>query len=217
MKNQPPVLPAGAVPEVQLRIMGISISKVGADSQARVLILGEVDGPRRMPVVIGRAEAESIAIALEGLVVPRPLTHDLFMTFAQAWGARLRGVFIYKFEDGMYFTELTYEGPEGREVKLDARTSDGIALAVRADVPIFTTKKVIEEVGFIVDDDMRSRKTAAPAEEAKQPASQEPTYDTMPIEKLQQRLADLIRDENYEEASRIRDILRRRQGDNPDA
>ena len=119
---------------VRLRVLGISYSQI--QSGAYALILAQADGPYRIPVVVGAAEAQSIAIKMEGIVPPRPMTHDLFASLAQAYGVVLRDVFIHKFEDGIFSSELTFVDGQGREVVLDARTSDAIAIAMRTKAPI---------------------------------------------------------------------------------
>ena len=134
---------------VKLTVLGLSYNQL--QSGAFALLLAQVDGPYRIPVVIGAAEAQSIAIRLESITTPRPLTHDLFMSFAQAFGIRLREVFIYKFEDGIFSSELTFTDGE-RQIVLDARTSDAIAIAMRCKAPIWTTHAILEETGFIIEE-----------------------------------------------------------------
>ena len=120
---------------IRLRVLGISYSQIQAGAYA--LILAQTDGPYRIPVVVGAAEAQSIAIKMEGIIPPRPMTHDLFSSLAQAYGIELKDVFIHKFEDGIFSSELTFENRNGQEVVLDARTSDAIAIAMRTHTPIF--------------------------------------------------------------------------------
>ena len=134
---------------IRLRVLGISYSQIQAGAYA--LILAQTDGPYRIPVVVGAAEAQSIAIKMEGIIPPRPMTHDLFTSLAQAYGIELKDVFIHKFEDGIFSSELTFEDRNGREVMLDARTSDAIAIAMRTRTPIFTTPEILEETGFIME------------------------------------------------------------------
>lgn len=134
---------------IQLNVIGISYSQI--QSGAYALILGEVDGPYRIPIVIGGAEAQSIAIRLEKIIPPRPMTHDLFVSFAHAFGVKLDNIFIYKFEDGIFYSELTFTDGE-RTVVLDGRTSDAIGIALRAKAPIFTTQEILEDTGFIMEE-----------------------------------------------------------------
>lgn len=205
---------------VRLRILGISYSQL--QSGAYALLLAEENGPHKIPVVIGASEAQSIAIRIEGIVPPRPLTHDLFVSFAQAFGVKLREVFIYKFEDGIFYSELTFSDGE-RTVVLDARTSDAIAIAIRAHVPIVTTAAIVRETGFILDDEPEDDGVASSAntnEDMRQAAYfAEPKLENYAVEELERTLEQLIEDENYEEAARVSEILKKKKArrDNPDA
>lgn len=202
---------------VRLKVLGLSYNQL--QSGAFALLLAEVDGPYRIPVVIGAAEAQSIAIRMEGLSAPRPLTHDLFMSFIQAFGVRLREVFIYKFEDGIFFSELTFDDGE-RQVVLDARTSDAVAIAMRCKAPIWTTHAILEETGFIIDEE-KSEVNPEEAEAADElgmhlPTEEiaaEPNPERFAIEELEKLLAKLIEDENYEEAAKISAILKKKRGE----
>lgn len=184
-----------------LRVMGLSYTQIQQGAYA--LILAQVDGPYRIPVVIGAAEAQSIAVRMEHIVPPRPLTHDLFMAFAHAFGVRLTEVFIYKFEDGIFSSELTFSDGN-RTVSLDARTSDAIAIAMRTKAPIYTTRTILDETGFIVDDDGSAIR---PDTDILTPASDE----DLSIEQLENNLKQLIADENYEEAARISAIIKQKR------
>ncbi|MGN0219703.1 MAG: bifunctional nuclease family protein [Muribaculaceae bacterium] len=207
---------------VRLRILGISYSQL--QSGAYALLLAEEDGPHKIPVVIGASEAQSIAIRIEGIVPPRPLTHDLFVSFAQAFGVKLREVFIYKFEDGIFYSELTFSDGE-RTVVLDARTSDAIAIAIRAHVPIVTTAAIVRETGFILDDEPDDGNSGVSAasnanEDLRQAAYfAEPKLENYAVEELERTLEQLIEDENYEEAARVSEILKKKKErrDNPGA
>lgn len=212
---------------VKLYVLGLSYSQL--QSGAYALVLAEYDGPRRIPVVIGAAEAQSIAIALEGIRTPRPLTHELFVSFAHAFGVKLKEVFIYRFEDGVFSSELTFSDGE-RDVVIDARTSDAIAIAMRTQTPIYTTEAIVQATGFIIadveingtDDDnsendgsFMRRLNDDEAEERgdmdlPQPRSDyqaEPRPENFTIEELERTLSALIDKEDYEEAERISRIL----------
>lgn len=192
--------------------MGISYSQL--QNGAYALILEQIDGPYRIPVVIGPAEAQSIALRMESIVPPRPLTHDLFVSFAHAFGVKLREVFIYRFEDGIFSSELTFTDGD-RTVVIDSRTSDAIAIAMRTNAPIFTTREILLETGFELeaaerpdgddsDGDMPQR------EEYIDP---EPRLENYAIEELERTLEKLIAEERYEEAAEVSEILRRKRGD----
>ena len=196
---------------VKLTVLGLSYNQL--QSGAFALLLAQVDGPYRLPVVIGAAEAQSIAIRLESITTPRPLTHDLFMSFAQAFGIRLREVFIYKFEDGIFSSELTFTDGE-RQIVLDARTSDAIAIAMRCKAPIWTTHAILEETGFIIEevtgDNHNESESAITADDD---VMAEPKPEKFALEELEKLLAKLIEDENYEEAARISQILKKKRGE----
>ncbi|MDE5921716.1 MAG: bifunctional nuclease family protein, partial [Paramuribaculum sp.] len=129
---------------IRLKVLGLSYSQIQTGAYA--LILAEADGPGRILVVIGPAEAQSIAIRMESITPPRPMTHDLFVSFAHAFGVKLREVFIYRFEDGIFSSELTFTDGD-RTVTVDSRTSDAIAIALRTDTPIYASEQVMETAG----------------------------------------------------------------------
>lgn len=195
---------------VKLTVLGLSYNQL--QSGAFALLLAQVDGPYRIPVVIGAAEAQSIAIRMEGITPPRPLTHDLFISFAQAFGIRLREVFIYKFEDGIFSSELTFSDGE-RQIVLDARTSDAIAIAMRCKAPIWTTHAILEETGFIIEDDPTVSDGPSSQSDETSEIVAEPNPEKFAIEELEKLLSKLIEDENYEEAARISSILKKKRGE----
>lgn len=134
---------------VKLKVQELTNSKIKSDAYA--LILAEENGYRRLPIVIGIAEAQSIAISIEGITPPRPLTHDLFITFALSFGIVLKEVFIYKFLDGVYYSELKFSDGE-KIVKIDSRTSDAIAIAIRMGCDIYTKSEILDECAITPDD-----------------------------------------------------------------
>lgn len=184
---------------VKLNILGISYSPL--KSGAFALLLAQEDGPYRIPVVIGASEAQSIAISIEGIITPRPITHDLFTSFSHAFGIELMEVFIYKFDDGIFSSQLTFFDGE-KEVCLDSRTSDAIAIAIRMGAPIYTTREIMEQTGTILEGESQMAE-----EEADAPAG----YEDMADDDLRAALNRMIEDENYEEASRISEILKSRE------
>ena len=184
--------------------MGLSYSQL--QSGAYALILAQVDGPYRIPVVIGAPEAQSIAIKMEGITPPRPMTHDLFTSFAHAFGVKLKEVFIYKFEDGIFSSELTFTDGE-RTVVIDSRTSDAIAIAIRTKSPIYTTKTILDETGFILENE----ESSADKQEQEQEEQAEPRIENYAVEELQRMLDRLIEQENYEEAARIKKLIDKKQ------
>lgn len=200
---------------VRLRVMGISYSSI--QSGAYAVILAEADGPYRIPVVIGPAEAQSIAIRMENIKPPRPLTHDLFVTFAHAFGVTLREVYISNFEDGIFSSELTFSDGE-REVVIDSRTSDAIAIALRTKAPIYTSREILDRTGFLMeeenDSDTESDDGVQPSEgTGEEPYPPTPKIENYTVEELERTLARLIEEEQYEEAARVSKILNSKRGD----
>lgn len=202
---------------IRLKVLGISYSQI--QSGAYALILAQIGGPYRIPVVIGAAEAQSIALRMESITPPRPMTHDLFVSFAHAFGIKLREVFIYRFEDGIFSSELTFSDDE-RTIVIDSRTSDAIAIAMRTGAPIFTTPEILEETGFLLEESSQEDEDEAAAADAPVFVEEEddiadgepaPKIENYTVEELQKLLARLIEQENYEEAARVNEIIKRKQ------
>ena len=188
--------------KLKLEVYGLTYSQ--AQSGAYALILGELDGLRRIPIIIGQSEAQAIAIQLQGLEAPRPLTHDLIQTLMKSYAISLREVYIYKFEKDIFFSELIC-WRDGEEVKrIDARTSDAIALAVRANCPIFIDENIMNSAGIIFETETPTE-AEIPVEEKKD------TLEMATITELEAMLQDSISVENYELASKIRDEIKRRE------
>jgi len=188
--------------KVRLRIIGLTYSQTQTGSYA--LVLAEENGKKRIPIMIGAFEAQSIALYLEELKPPRPLTHDLFKNFALAVGVELKEIFISKLEEGIFYAELSfYDG--SNLITIDSRTSDAVALALRFQCPIYTTREIIEKAGIILDDlkeeEMKDTETV----------QTEDRWAKLSDEELQQLLDDAVRLENYEQASDIRDEIKRRR------
>lgn len=194
---------------VRLRVLVISYSQI--QSGAYALILAQADGPYRIPVVVGAAEAQSIAIKMEGIVPPRPMTHDLFASLAQAYGVVLRDVFIHKFEDGIFSSELTFVDGQGREVVLDARTSDAIAIAMRTKAPIFTTREILAETGFLME---VKEAEELPSDSEIAEAMSQPKLENLAMEELERELARHIEQEEYEEAAKVQAVINAKKAGN---
>ncbi len=204
--------------KIRLKVLGISYSHI--QSGAYALILSQVGGQYKIPVVIGAAEAQSIAIRMEKIITPRPMTHDLFVSFAHAFGVKLKQIFIYKFEDGIFSSELTFADEE-RTVVLDARTSDAISLAMRTNAPIFTTKSILDETGFLMEevgeasDDAGSEPDgdSALGKADETGFNHEPKLEQYTVEELERTLKKLIEAENYEQAAKVSEVLKRKRGE----
>lgn len=212
---------------IRITVSGISYSPMQTNAFALLLSV-EGDSTIRIPVVIGAAEAQSIAVFIERLQVPRPLTHDLFSAFSHAFGIRLDEVFIYKFEDGIYSAEMTFSDND-RQVVLDARTSDAIAIAMRAHAPIYTTAEIVEACGIRLEeagtergmdpDDLITGDNDDVADTADSSIADTYLSDDLDPElenclsddDLQRRLQHFVDTENYEAAARVSSIINSRK------
>lgn len=192
---------------VKISVMGITHSQIQKGAYA--VLLTEDGGPHRIPVVVGIAEAQSIVAWMERVNLPRPLTHDLFRSVTRAFGIRVKEVFVSKFEKGIFYSEITFADGD-REVVVDARTSDALAIALRSHAPIYTTREVIDETGFIAEgfDDA----PAADRDTTVDDASLLP-LNRLAEEELQRMLAKSISTEEYERAAEIKAAIdeKRRQ------
>jgi bifunctional DNase/RNase len=192
--------------KIRLDIVGMSYSQ--SQSGAYALILGERDGKRRLPIIIGGFEAQAIAIELEKIKTPRPLTHDLFRTFAEGYGIRITEVVINKFSEGVFYAKLVCS--DGKiEQEVDSRTSDAIALALRFNCPIYTYESIMVAAGIMVDEESEN----VAAEDTKleeQPATQS-DYKELSVTELREMLQVAIEKEEYEKASKIRDEINKKK------
>ena len=193
---------------VKLSILGITFSEVKTGVYA--IILEQEDGPYRLPIIIGAPEAQSIALEIEGVKPPRPLTHDLFVRYSNAFGVALKSVFIYKFEDGIFYSDLTFSDGE-REITIDSRTSDAIAIAIRTKSPIYTTSKILTETGFINEDTDIIHKKISNVEES----IKKPKIENYTIEELERTLNKLVSEEEYEKAAVVNKILKEKSKHQP--
>ncbi len=198
---------------VKLNIKGISYSQTQTGAYA--LILEEELGMRKLPIIIGSFEAQTIALALEkDIRTPRPLTHDLFVSMGRAFHFFVKGVFIHKLEDGVFYSNILMEDKDGKEEEIDSRTSDAIALAIRFDAPIYALEKVMEKAGIHLEVQEKEEKSIASAirEIEKEVAKQEKRFDfsTKSKEDLEKEMKEAVKNEDYELAARLRDELDKR-------
>ena len=195
--------------KVKLKVLGLSCSQT--QSGAYALILSEENGNRRIPIVIGGFEAQAIAIGLERLHPPRPLTHDLFINFAKSFGIAITEVNIYHLEEGIFYSELVCM-TNGSYIKIDARTSDAVALAIRCDCPIYTTEQIIDKAGIVFNASEERTEQPEPDKKEPQPAGNDTNkYEKLSVKELKKLLSKSISNEDYEEASHIRDEIQRRE------
>jgi len=195
---------------VRLNIKGISYSQT--QSGAYALVLSEVDGPRTLPIVIGAFEAQSIAIALEKEIKPpRPLTHDLFKTFADRFHIVIKQVIIHKLVDGIFFSSLICERDKIEEI-IDTRTSDAIALATRFNAPIFTYENILDQAGIYLKmkDDLTTESDTLSIENLIDEPEKESSFSKDTLKQLNEKLNEAIEQENYELAAKIRDEINKR-------
>ena len=200
--------------KVQLDIVGLSYSQTQTGAYA--LVLGEVNGKRRLPIIIGAFEAQAIAIELEKMTPSRPLTHDLFKTFAETFNVTVSEVIIYNLVEGIFYAKLICnDGTQDYEI--DARTSDAIALAVRFTCPVYTYEFILSTAGIILEEDT-SLSAAAEGESLEEQTvtagaggSDDNEYHSKSTEELKTMLQSALEDEQYELASRIRDELNNRK------
>ncbi len=192
--------------KVKLEIVGLSYSQTQTGAYA--LVLGEAKGKRRLPIIIGGFEAQAIAIELEKMTPSRPLTHDLFKTFAEGFNISVSEVIIYNLVEGIFFAKLICNDGE-KNVEIDARTSDAIALAVRFTCPINTYEFILSQAGIILDDEALAAVSESSTESRVD--IEETDYLKKSTEELKQMLETALSEEDYEKASNIRDELNNRK------
>ena len=191
--------------KIRLEIIGMSYSQ--SQTGAYALILGEKNGKRRLPIIIGGFEAQAIAIELEKIKTPRPLTHDLFKCFADAFNVEVTEILINKFQEGVFYAQLVCS--DGNKVEeVDSRTSDAIAIALRFNCPIFTYEDIMKAASIMVEED--EDKPITMNTESKPKTSTKPEFTGQSVAELNEMLQAAIENEEYEKASRIRDELNRR-------
>lgn len=186
--------------KVKMRLLGISYTPM--QQGAYPMILAEENGPMRLLIVIGHAEARSIAIKLENIHLALPITHDLFTNFSQAFGIVMTEAYIYKYEDGYFVSEIRFNDGD-REITVDARASDAVALALRTNAPIYTTRKLLDSLGTTLEEADTTTGSEASAD-----SNQAPSAEHMTVEQLKELMDRYISEENYEEAARINDIIK---------
>jgi uncharacterized protein len=191
---------------VKLKVLGISYSQT--QSGAYALILVEENGERRVPIIIGGFEAQAIVIKLENLDPPRPLTHDLFRSFATEFNISIIEVMIYKLEEGVFYSRLLCNNGE-KEISIDSRTSDAVALALRFGCPIYITEEILEKAGI----------TITPAEADTSSDTDNDTlfetgnskFENYSDEELYKMIDEAVKTEDYERAASIRDEIDKRK------
>ncbi|HWY10094.1 MAG TPA: bifunctional nuclease family protein [Bacteroidia bacterium] len=198
--------------KVRLEIVGLSYSQT--QSGAYALVLGESAGTRRLPIIIGGFEAQAIAIELEKMTPSRPLTHDLFKTFSETFDISVNEVLIYNLVEGIFYAKLVCNDG-AKDVEIDARTSDAIALAVRFNCPIYTYEFILKSAGIVLDDETAGITSSVEADVEVKGEGEEVVKDgslqSKSTEELKNLLQTALDEEQYETASRIRDELNNRK------
>lgn len=194
--------------KIKLNILGLSVSQ--SQSGAYALVLAEENGDRRIPIIIGPIEAQSIAIQLEGLKPPRPLTHDLFKDMASAFEIYVTEVIIYKLEEGIFYAELICLRDD-KDIVIDARTSDAVALALRFNCPIYTTREILDRAGIVIEFENEHNQDEWPQPLNEEPPRGKQEYQKYTFSELSQMLDNAVKSEDYEKASAIRDEINRRK------
>jgi bifunctional DNase/RNase len=190
--------------KIELNIVGLSYSQAQSNSYA--LVLGETNGKRRLPIVIGHYEAQAIALELEKMKPSRPLTHDLFYNFAKTFGINIVEVQITKFQEGIFYATLVCDNGISLN-EIDSRTSDAVALSIRFHCPIFTTEEIMSQAGILFEEEELSADSA----DASSVEDLYSDFRNLTKTELEEELQKAVENENYEKASLIRDEIRRRK------
>jgi bifunctional DNase/RNase len=196
--------------KIKLEIVGLSYSQ--SQSGAYALVLGETEGNRRLPIIIGGFEAQAIAIELEKIKPTRPLTHDLFKNFADRFGILVKEVIINKFHEGVFYSQLVcFDGEQTYEI--DSRTSDAVALALRFRCPIYTYEIIMSAAGIVMteEDQDNPKPFDEPEEEGDEILLPQENLEDYNLQELEDMLAKAIENEDYEKASQLRDEIKKRK------
>ncbi len=199
--------------KVKLDIVGLSYSQT--QSGAYALVLGEVNGRRRLPIIIGAFEAQAIAIEIEKMTPTRPLTHDLFKSFAQAYHIEILEIIIYNLVDGVFFAKLICTDGQNTQ-EIDARTSDAIALAVRFNAVIYTYEFILSSAGIVIEGNdflfLENMEAITKEHSSEDMPTSIPSsgYQSLTLAELQEKLEEALAEEAYEKAARIRDEINKR-------
>jgi uncharacterized protein len=205
------------VDKIRLEILGLSSSQSQSGSFA--LVLGEAEGTRRLPIIIGMFEAQAIAIEIEKIIPNRPMTHDLFKSFANGFAFTVDEIVISDLKEGVFFAKIVCTNELGKVVEIDARPSDAIAIGLRFDATIYTYETILAEAGIVLTDETEEEQEATTPPQA-QPvvktstssgtSKKEDDFKNLSVDKLNELLNEAIEKEDYEKAAKIRDELGRR-------
>lgn len=188
--------------KIEMDVMGITYSQIQAGAYA--LLLKQRDGDLRVPIVVGTSEAQSIAMRMEHVIPPRPLSYDLMVSMFHAFGISLDEVLIYKFSEGVFMSRLKLS-TASQNLELESRTSDAIALALRTNAPIYTTREVLDKTGFLIKDGEQGKVAVKPKR----------SLSDMTVEELQKKLSRAVELEKYELAASIQKAINEKLGNEP--
>jgi uncharacterized protein len=195
--------------KIELEIVALSHSITQTHSYA--VVLGEVNGLRRLPIVIGGFEAQAIAVALEKMQPSRPLTHDLMKNFMAAFGIELHEIIISDLQEGIFYSKLVCSSDHDT-VEIDSRTSDALALAVRFGCPVYTYEHILESAGILMEDANTAKKTKRQPATVEEEAGSNSDLKSMSLEDLETLLNEVLDQEDYIRAIAIRDEIKNRKG-----
>ncbi|MBL7765180.1 MAG: bifunctional nuclease family protein [Chitinophagaceae bacterium] len=194
--------------KLELEIVALSHSVTQSHSYA--VVLGEVNGVRKLPIVIGGFEAQAIAVALENMQPTRPLTHDLLKNMMQAFQIQLTEVLIHRIQEGIFYAKLICQSPL-ETIEIDSRTSDALALAVRFDAPIFTYESILDSAGMQMDETTGTKALEDEKKSKSKMTTPKSDLTTLSVAELQKMLEDVLDKEDYIRAAQIRDEINNRK------
>ncbi len=197
--------------KIEIEIMGLSSSQTATGSFA--LVLGEVNGKRRLPIIIGMFEAQAIAMEIENIVPNRPMTHDLFKSFSEKFNFTINEIYISELKEGVFYAKIICSNGK-EEFEIDSRPSDAVAVGIRFDVPIYTNEKILESAGITMEEDEGKTEISNLTGGLKKVKKEKGTFDDKikkaSKDELNKMLAEAIKREEYEKAATIRDELSNR-------
>lgn len=194
--------------KIELEI--VALSTTVSQTQNYAIVLGEVEGNRRLPIIIGGFEAQAIAVALEGMSPGRPMTHDLFKNTIDAFQSKLKEIVITNLVDGIFYSNLVFVN-QSKTVEVDSRTSDALALAVRFGCPIYTTEHIMDQAGIVLEEETENEVQKEKSRRKSQPNKKEKGLSDYEEDELEDLLAKALDEEDYEKAALIRDELNKRK------
>jgi bifunctional DNase/RNase len=195
--------------KVELDIVALSHSVTNSHNYA--VVLGESEGNRRLPIIIGGFEAQAIAVAMEKMAPNRPLTHDLFRNTLDAFNVTLKEIVINNLLDGIFYARMVCFR-DGELIEIDSRTSDAIAMAVRFECPIYTYEFIMEQAGVVLDEQEAAQQGKSIKKKKPSPKVEELSIEQMSVENLEKLLSKVLSNEDYEKAAKFRDELNNRNG-----